>query len=91
MTVWEIVIVMIIGTICITTGIAFVYSSIVNTIERYQRRKTVRELEIFTKIMESIPGMFTKMVEIVAEKEKERNANIMDANIIDAWKKEALK
>lgn len=86
MTVWEIVIVMIIGTICITTGIAFVYSSIVNTIERYQRRKTVRELEIFTKIMESIPGMFTKMVEIVAEKEKKR-----DASIMDAWKKAELE
>ena len=73
MTVWEIVILMVMATVCVTCGIGIVYSSIVNTVERYQIRKAKRELEIFTKVMEEIPGMFTKLIEMVSEKEQKRN------------------
>ena len=73
MTVWEIVIMMVVATVCIASGIGVVYNSIVNTVERYQIRKAKRELEIFTKVVGEIPGLFTKLVELVESKEKERN------------------
>ena len=73
MTVWEIVILMVMATVCIASGIGFVYNSIVNTVERYAIRKQKRELEVFTKVMEEIPGLFVKMVDLIKEKEKEEN------------------
>lgn len=73
MSIWEICILMIVATICVAAGIGFVYSSIVNTVERYQIRRTKRELEMATKIIEEIPGAITKIVDIVTEKEKERD------------------
>ena len=73
MTVWEIVILMVMATVCVSCGIGLVYSSIVNTVERYQIRKSKRELEVFTKVIGEIPGMFKKIIGMVEEKEQERN------------------
>lgn len=74
MTVWEIVIMMVVGTICITSGIGIVYNSIVNTVERYQIRKSKRDMELLIKVFEQIPGVFTKLIEMVTETEQKRNA-----------------
>ena len=73
MTVWEIVILMVMATVCIASGIGFVYNSIVNTVERYQIRKAKRELEIFTKVIGELPNLFKQLVNMVEEKEQERN------------------
>ena len=73
MTVWEIVILMVTATVCLASGIGVVYNSIVNTIERYQIRKAKRELEIFTKVIGELPNLFTQLVSMVEEKERERN------------------
>ena len=73
MTVWEIVILMVMATVCLASGIGVVYSSIVNTVERYQIRKAKRELEIFTKVIGELPNLFTQLVSMVEEKERERN------------------
>ena len=67
MNVWEIVIMMVVGTLCITTGIGFVYSSIVATVERYQIRKTKRELEIYAQVIKVIPDLFKELTKIVYE------------------------
>ena len=74
MTIWEIIIIMVVATVCVTCGIGLIYSSIVNTVERYQVRKTKRELEVYAKVIGEIPGLFTKLVNLIAEKEKEDNA-----------------
>ena len=74
MTVWEIVIMMVVATVCLTSGIGIVYSSIVNTVERYQIRKAKRELEVFTKIIGELPGLFTKLVDLIEQKEAKQNA-----------------
>lgn len=88
MSIWEICILMIVATICVAVGIGFVYSSIVNTVERYQVRRTKRELEMATKIIEEIPGAITKIVDIVTEKEKEENKIINQyQKEIEDWKK----
>jgi hypothetical protein len=73
MTVWEIVIMMVVATVCIASGIGVVYNSIVNTVERYQIRKAKRELEIFTKVIGELPNLFKQLVNMVEEKEQERN------------------
>lgn len=73
MTVWEIVILMVMATVCVASGIGFVYNSIVNTVERYQIRKAKRELEIFTKVMEEIPNLLKNFVNMVMEKDYEMN------------------
>lgn len=73
MTVWEIVIIMVMATVCIASGIGVVYNSIVNTVERYQIRKAKRELEIFTKVIGELPNLFKQLVNMVEEKEQERN------------------
>lgn len=73
MTVWEIVILMVMATVCVASGIGFVYSSIVNTVERYQIRKAKRELEIFTKVIGELPNLFKQLANMVEEKEQERN------------------
>ena len=73
MTVWEIVILMVMATVCIASGIGVVYNSIVNTVERYQIRKAKRELEIFTKVIGELPNLFKQLVNMVEEKEQERN------------------
>ena len=74
MTVWEIVIMMVVATVCIASGIGVVYNSIVNTVERYQIRKAKRELEVFTKIIGELPGLFTKLVDLIEKKEAEQDA-----------------
>ena len=71
MTVWEIVILMVMATVCIASGIGVVYNSIVNTVERYQIRKAKRELEIFTKVMGEIPNLLKNFVNMVMEKDYE--------------------
>ena len=73
MTVWEIIIMMVMATVCVTCGIGIIYSSIVNTVERYQIRKSKRELEVFTKVISELPNLFGKMVETVEKKEQERS------------------
>ena len=73
MTVWEIVILMVMATVCIASGIGFVYNSIENTVERYQIRKAKRELEIFTKVMEEIPNLLKNFINMVMEKDYEMN------------------
>lgn len=73
MTVWEIVILMVMATVCIASGIGVVYNSIVNTVERYQIRKAKRELEVFTKVIGELPNLFKQLVNMVEEKEQERN------------------
>ena len=73
MTVWEIVIMMVVATVCIASGIGVVYNSIVNTVERYQIRKAKRELEVFTKVIGELPNLFKQLVNMVEEKEQERN------------------
>ncbi len=73
MTVWEIVIIMVMATVCVTAGIGIIYSSIVNTVERYQIRKAKRELEVFTKVMGEIPGLFKSLINMIEEKEQEKN------------------
>lgn len=73
MTVWEIIIMMVMATVCVTCGIGIIYGSIVNTVERYQIRKSKRELEVFTKVISELPNLFGKMVETVEKKEQERN------------------
>ena len=73
MTVWEIVILMVMATVCIASGIGVVYNSIVNAVERYQIRKAKRELEIFTKVIGELPNLFKQLVNMVEEKEQERN------------------
>ena len=73
MTVWEIVILMVMATVCVASGIGVVYNSIVNTVERYQIRKAKRELEIFTKVMEEIPNLLKNFVNMVMEKDYELN------------------
>ena len=72
MTVWEIVILMIVGTICLAGGIGFVYASIVNTVERYQIRRTNREMETFTKIMGIIPDIFVQVFNKLKELEEKK-------------------
>lgn len=71
MTVWEIVILMVMATVCIASGIGVVYNSIVNTVERYQIRKAKRELEIFTKVIGELPNLFKQLANMVEEKEQE--------------------
>ena len=73
MTVWEIVILMVMATVCVSCGIGFVYNSIVNTVERYAIRKQKRELEVFTKVMEEIPNLLKNFVNMVMEKDYEMN------------------
>ena len=70
MTVWEIVILMVMATVCIASGIGVVYNSIVNTVERYQVRKVKRELEVYSKVIGEIPGLFMKLAELVESKVK---------------------
>ena len=73
MTVYEILMIMIVGTLCITCGISFVYGSIVNTIERYQVRKKQRELEAFTKVIQEIPDVIFKTMDIIKGKIDEKD------------------
>ena len=75
MTIWEIVIMMVVATVCVTCGIGLIYSSIVNTVERYQVRKAKREMEVFTKVIGEIPGLFTKLVDLVETKQNEKWQN----------------
>ena len=86
MAVWEIIILMVAATISISFGIGFVYNSIVNTVERYQIRKTERELRIYAKIMEEIPKMFISIIDMIDKKEKEENRKYMETMM----KKEGL-
>ena len=71
MNVWEIVILIIVASVCVCGGIGFVYASIVNTVERFQIRKTKRDMQVFVKIMEQIPTVLIKTIDIVEKKEKE--------------------
>ena len=70
MTVWEIVIIMVVGCICITGGIGVVYQSIVNTVERYQIRRAKRSLEIYTKVIEQMPTLINNLIGMVEEQTK---------------------
>ena len=73
MTIWEIVILMVVGTICISGGIGLAYNYIVNAVEGYQIRKSKREMDLFVKIMEVIPKMLVDTFEMISKKEREEN------------------
>lgn len=73
MTVWEIVIMMVVATVCVTCCIGMAYGSIVNTIERYNIRKTKRTMEVYAKVMEEFPAAMRKCIDMVEEKEKKKN------------------
>ena len=72
MTIWELVILFVVGTVCITCGIGIVYSSIVNTIERYQIRSTKRKIAVYTKIMQELPATFENITNMVEERVKKK-------------------
>lgn len=72
MNIWESIILMVAGTVCIISCISIIYSSIVNTIERYNIRKTKRDMETFTRIIEQIPGVCIEISNIVKEAEEEK-------------------
>ena len=71
MNVWEIVILIIVARVCVCGGIGFVYASIVKTVQRYQIRKTKRNMQVFVKIMEQIPTVLIKTIDMIEKKEKE--------------------
>ena len=70
MTIWELVILFVVGTVCVTCGIGIVYSSIVNTIERYQIRSTKRKIAVYTKVMQELPATFENITNMVEGKGK---------------------
>lgn len=73
MNIWEIVILMIVGSICVCGGIGLVYASIVNTVERYQVRKAKRDWMMLSKIFEEIPKCMLMTFELIKKSEEESN------------------
>lgn len=71
MNIWEIVILVIVGSICVFGGIGAVYSSIVKTVERYQIHKETRSMQMFIKVMEIMPDMFGKIIDVMQKKMNE--------------------
>ena len=87
MNIWELVILIIVGSICIFGGIGAVYGSIVKTVERYQIHKEGRALQTFIKIMDVMPETFSKLIDIMQTKmneEEERRKKQINSIFKDA-------
>ena len=72
MTVWELVILIVVATACVTFGIGFVYSSIVNTIEQYQVRRAKRATEAVTNVINELPKLTSELLSKVKEADEKR-------------------
>lgn len=88
MTIWELVILFVVGTVCVTCGIGIVYSSIVNTIERYQIRSTKRKIAVYTKVMQELPATFENITNMVEEKGKTKYEEYKEKQRKERFKKE---
>lgn len=72
MGVWEIVILMVVAALCISCGIGFVYSSIVNTIEQYQIHKAERNTKAITSIFKELQTLTGDLLKKFKEDEEKR-------------------
>lgn len=76
MNIWELVILIIVGSVCVFGGIGAVYGSIVKAIERYQINKENRSIQTFIKLMEIMPDVLSKIIDVMDNKidESEKKA-----------------
>lgn len=82
MNIWEIVILIIVGSICVFGGIGAVYSSIVKTVEGYQIRKAKRAMQVYLEVTDELANVFIKSYNSIKEKmneeEKKRTAELKE-------------
>lgn len=75
MTVWELVIIIVVSSICVFSGIGYAYSCILNAAERYQVRAEKRKSEEAKKWIKSVEELVTKIVNSLKEADKQKAEN----------------
>lgn len=75
MTVWELVIIIVVSSICVFSGIGYAYSCILNAAERYQVRAEKRRNEEAKKWVKAVEELVTKIVNSLKEADKQKAEN----------------
>lgn len=80
MSIWGIIILMVVATLCITVGIAFVYSAIVTTVEGYQKRKEERSMKQINELFGKIPEIVEMFMNIEQQNNEKRRKECEEYN-----------
>lgn len=68
MVIWEIIIIMVVATICLWIGTSAIADGILNAVDRYKSKRTVKEMKVFSEIMKVIPETMVQVVDVMKKK-----------------------
>ena len=70
MVLWEITVLMIVGTICAICGISAIADGILNAIDRYKSKRTVKNMKVYSEVMHVMPDVIGQTVQKMKELDK---------------------
>lgn len=75
--IWQVIILMVAGTICLTAAVKLVSSSILDEIDKFRAKQTARTIQSMATVINGLPEIMSKVMDIQNKKQEEQNRNEM--------------
>lgn len=75
--IWQVIIVMVAGTICLTAAVKLIIASVLDEIDKYRTKQTARTIQSMVTVINGLPEIMSKVMDIQNKKQEEQNRNEM--------------
>ena len=68
MAIWEIIVLMVVGTICLIAASSIITDNVFDAFDNYKSKRAVKELQLFSEVMKVIPETMVQVVDVMKKK-----------------------